>query len=38
MIQLYAGTSALETIKAEGFHQSLFTGFLGASGGPKWFL
>ncbi|WP_448555263.1 patatin-like phospholipase family protein [Thalassotalea montiporae] len=37
MIQLYAGTSALETIKAEGFHQSLFTGFLGASGGPKWF-
>ena len=37
MLDIYAGKSALETIQNEGFKQELFTSFLGASGGPKWF-
>ncbi|REL26950.1 patatin-like phospholipase family protein [Thalassotalea euphylliae] len=37
MIQIYAGASALKTIQSEGFNAALFSGFLGASGGPKWF-
>lgn len=37
MLDIYAGKSALETIQKEGFKQELFTSFLGASGGPKWF-
>lgn len=37
MIEIYAGKTALATITAEGFKQELFTAFLGASGGPKWF-
>lgn len=37
MLDIYAGQSALETIQKEGFKQELFTSFLGASGGPKWF-
>lgn len=37
MLEIYAGKTALETIQAQGFSQDLFTGFLGASGGPKWF-
>ncbi len=37
MLDIYAGPSALKTIKKHGFDQSLFTAFLGASGGPKWF-
>ena len=37
MLEIYAGESALNTIKEQGFSQSLFTSFLGASGGPKWF-
>ena len=37
MLDIYAGKSALAKIEAEGFHQELFTTFLGASGGPKWF-
>ncbi len=37
MIEIYAGKTALETIKQQGFKQELFTSFLGASGGPKWF-
>ena len=37
MLEIYAGKKAFEVIKAEGFKQELFTSFLGASGGPKWF-
>ncbi len=37
MLDIYAGTSALKTIKEQGFKTELFTSFLGASGGPKWF-
>ncbi len=38
MIDIYAGKTALNTIRQQGFSQELFTGFLGASGGPKWFV
>ena len=37
MLEIYAGDSALKTIKENGFTPDLFTSFLGASGGPKWF-
>jgi len=37
MLEIYAGDSALKTIKEKGFSPELFTSFLGASGGPKWF-
>jgi len=37
VIEIYAGKSALNTIQEQGFKQELFTSFLGASGGPKWF-
>lgn len=37
MLDIYAGKSALKKINEEGFKQELFTSFLGASGGPKWF-
>ena len=37
MIEIYAGSSALNTLKQQGFSQQVFSGFLGASGGPKWF-
>ncbi len=37
MIDIYAGKHALKTIQDHGFKQELFTNFLGASGGPKWF-
>ena len=37
MLDIYAGQSALNTINEKGFKQELFTSFLGASGGPKWF-
>jgi len=37
MLEVYAGPNALKTIKEHGFNQELFTNFLGASGGPKWF-
>lgn len=37
MIEIYAGKTAMETIKENGFRQELFSSFLGASGGPKWF-
>ncbi|GAB2997967.1 patatin-like phospholipase family protein [Psychrosphaera aestuarii] len=37
MLDIYAGQEALKAIKSEGFKQDLFTSFLGASGGPKWF-
>lgn len=37
MIEIYAGKTALKTLQEQGFSQQLFTSFLGASGGPKWF-
>ncbi len=37
MLDIYAGSHALKTIEEHGFKQELFTNFLGASGGPKWF-
>ncbi len=37
MLEIYAGKTALKTIQEQGFSQNLFTSFLGASGGPKWF-
>ena len=37
MLNIYAGENALKTIQEYGFKQKLFTDFLGASGGPKWF-
>ncbi len=37
MIEIYAGKTALKTLQEDGFKQELFTSFLGASGGPKWF-
>jgi hypothetical protein len=37
MLDIYAGKLAMDRIQNEGFKQELFTSFLGASGGPKWF-
>ncbi len=37
MLEIYAGKNALKTIQENGFKQNLFSNFLGASGGPKWF-
>jgi hypothetical protein len=37
LLNIYAGANALKTIQDQGFKQELFTNFLGASGGPKWF-
>jgi hypothetical protein len=37
MIEIFAGTTALETINEKGFTQDLFTSYLAASGGPKFF-
>jgi len=37
MLDIYAGASALKTIKNNGFIEQNFTHVLGASGGPKWF-
>lgn len=37
MLEIYAGNAALKTIQEKGFSPELFTSFLGASGGPKWF-
>ncbi|MEH6712610.1 MAG: patatin-like phospholipase family protein [Paraglaciecola polaris] len=37
MLDIYAGKSALVLIEKEGFQQHVFSSFLGASGGPKWF-
>lgn len=36
-LEIYAGKNALNTLQQEGFHSHLFSHFLGASGGPKWF-
>ncbi len=38
MLEIYAGKNALKTIQEQGFKQELFSNFLGASGGPKWFI
>ncbi|WP_019027508.1 patatin-like phospholipase family protein [Colwellia piezophila] len=38
MLEIYAGKNALRIIQENGFKQELFTNFLGASGGPKWFI
>ncbi len=38
MLDIYAGDTALKTIKEQGFSADLFNNFLGASGGPKWFV
>ena len=38
MLEIYAGKTAMQTLQERGFHQELFTSFLGASGGPKWFV
>ncbi|WP_076920315.1 patatin-like phospholipase family protein [Pseudoalteromonas sp. SK18] len=37
MIDIYAGKTAAKIINEQGFKPDLFTSFLGASGGPKWF-
>ncbi|NMH58774.1 patatin-like phospholipase family protein [Alteromonas ponticola] len=37
-LEIYAGPSALATLKQHGFYPLLFKYFLGASGGPKWFV
>ncbi|WP_100658311.1 patatin-like phospholipase family protein [Alteromonas flava] len=37
MLTIYAGKSAARRLLNEGFDPNLFTVFLGASGGPKWF-
>jgi hypothetical protein len=38
MLNIYAGNNALKTIEREGFKPDLFSYFLGASGGHKWFV
>ncbi len=38
MLGIYAGSNVLKTIQEQGFKQELFINFLGASGGPKWFV
>jgi hypothetical protein len=37
MLDIYCGSDALATIKAQGLEQNVFSNMLGASGGPKWF-
>jgi predicted acylesterase/phospholipase RssA len=37
MIDIYAGKTATKIINEQGLNPELFTSFLGASGGPKWF-
>ena len=37
MLEIYAGKTALKTIQQQGFTPEIFSSFLGASGGPKWF-
>jgi hypothetical protein len=37
MLEIYAGETALQKIHQDGFSPELFSTFLGASGGPKWF-
>lgn len=37
MLEIYAGEQAKKVIENSSFEANLFTSFLGASGGPKWF-
>ena len=37
-LNIYAGPGALATLREHGFYPLLFNYFLGASGGPKWFV
>ena len=37
-LEIYAGQQALNTLHEHDFSADLFTSFLGASGGPKWFV
>jgi hypothetical protein len=37
MLDIYAGKTAKKIIQQQGFSSDLFSTFLGASGGPKWF-
>jgi len=37
-LSFYAGKTAMARIQAEGLTPSMFSAFLGASGGPKWFV
>ena len=37
-LEIYAGPQALNTLHKYGLSADLFTSFLGASGGPKWFV
>lgn len=37
-LNIYAGPTALKRLRQDGFHPALFDYFLGASGGPKWFV
>jgi hypothetical protein len=37
-LSLFAGKSALNRIRNEGITPDMFSAFLGASGGPKWFV
>jgi len=37
MINIYAGKTAAKIINEQGLKPELFSSFLGASGGPKWF-
>lgn len=37
-LNIYAGPAAMDTLQQDGFQPALFDYFLGASGGPKWFV
>ncbi|MBO1254884.1 patatin-like phospholipase family protein [Alteromonas sp. 5E99-2] len=37
-LNIFAGPKAIQRMKVEPFGPNLFTQFLGASGGPKWFV
>ncbi len=37
VLDIYAGPTAKQTLLEQGFNKELFSTFLGASGGPKWF-
>ncbi len=37
-LSIFAGPTALERIRSEGFSQQQFKVLIGASGGPKWFV
>ncbi|KXI28792.1 patatin-like phospholipase family protein [Paraglaciecola hydrolytica] len=37
MLEIYAGENAIKTLEQDGLNSDVFSSFLGASGGPKWF-